>query len=123
MAYAEQDGGSDWRTIRVLDVKTGESSADMQFMGSNRASDQRCCFATAFRTPPRHGAIRRARSRTPAIVPPLDMRGYGRSYAPDAADRYSAHRLRSGRVLDALDIDKPFSSATTGALIVHRAPL
>jgi len=28
LAYAVQDGGSDWRTLRVLDVKTGEVKAD-----------------------------------------------------------------------------------------------
>jgi prolyl oligopeptidase len=28
MAYSVQDGGSDWRTIRVLDVKTGKPLAD-----------------------------------------------------------------------------------------------
>jgi prolyl oligopeptidase len=28
MAYSIQDGGSDWRTIRVLDVKTGQPLAD-----------------------------------------------------------------------------------------------
>ena len=29
VAYAEQDGGSDWRTIRVLDVATGKPTADV----------------------------------------------------------------------------------------------
>ena len=28
LAYAVQDGGSDWRTLKVLDVKTGEVKAD-----------------------------------------------------------------------------------------------
>ncbi|HEY5760501.1 MAG TPA: hypothetical protein VIU34_31970 [Steroidobacter sp.] len=28
LAYAVQDGGSDWRTIRVLDVATGQTLAD-----------------------------------------------------------------------------------------------
>lgn len=29
VAYAEQDGGSDWRTIRVLDVATGKPASDV----------------------------------------------------------------------------------------------
>lgn len=43
MAYAIQDGGSDWRTVRVMDVATGETMEDMvewvKFSGIDWAKD------------------------------------------------------------------------------------
>jgi prolyl oligopeptidase len=55
LAYAVQDGGSDWRTLRVLDVESGESFADevhwVKFSGLSWAGNASGFFYSRFPEP------------------------------------------------------------------------
>ena len=55
VAYAIQDGGTDWRTIKVLDVATGQPMADtvewMKFSGMSWAKDSSGFYYSRFDAP------------------------------------------------------------------------
>lgn len=70
LAYSVQDGGTDWRIIRVLDVASGETLSDeirwAKFTGIEWAPDGRSFFYARYPEPP-EGQIYTARNYNHAV--------------------------------------------------------
>jgi prolyl oligopeptidase len=87
MAYAVQDGGTDWRTIRVLDVDTGKVLDDevkwARFTSIAWTQDGSGFFYSRY-PEPKQGNASQAGVANHALPPPPASTGRGRKLGSDA---------------------------------------